>query len=537
MKIKGTSRTIFFILTGIMLIYFLPIVFSFKLESAIQPFNNKLEDLNPVLIRTVLLSFLATLFIIISSFSISICLFSIPFFSAFGRHLSNLMLPVLLGNISIAFIFRISLSNTTFLNHLLNDNKTQLYIFWCFLQFWQYGILFIYLFWISFQNIPKALLDYSKATKLSFVIVLKDIIIPATKNQIILFSIICFVFTFYENAKSSLIFFFSRGTDTELLAGWFQRMFQQKTSVVSADIAAKSFYSSGLIITFIASFILMLIAILTGYILKLLSKKSRGTDNMLRFSFHTPNKKLGQIVSIFLIALTFFPIFLPYINLKVGQLKEFTNLFNSLLYTIVAAFFSTVLSLLFSISARIGWRHSLKDFNNKSLIFFSITFGFLVIPPICIYIVSFYWLGLTGYSNFSILLSLWVFIHSILLLPLLGSFLVTIHFRVKTKELEYLDAYKMKWKEFFGISFIRRFLLEYFLTFIFAFSFIWNDYGFNSVMSDRVESFATVLKMSFSGRSANQNLGFLYYSISLFIALCCVGLWKLILKKSQRIAQ
>lgn len=534
MSLEKKSKWIIYIIIGIMLVYIIPIASSFSYDNAISPFKNNTEDFNAVLSRSILISSITTVIIIVVSFLISLLLFSIPFFSRIGNQLSYLMLPILLGSISTAFIYRTSLSNTDFLKNLLDNNKVQLYFFWGFLQFWQYGTLFIYLFWLSFQNIPKPLLAYCKGTKLPFGIVLKDVIIPSTKNQIILFSLICFVFTFYENAKSSLVFFFSRGTNTELIAGWFQRMFQQKTSIISADVAAKSYYSSGLFLTIIACFTLGLILLSTYYVIKFITSKYKNTETVFNFLSFKLNINLSKAIAILLLSFTLIPVAIPYLTVKNIEFENIKSLLLSITYTLISSIFATLLALLFGIFARLGWKRTLNDFNNKSIIFFVLLFSLLIIPPICIYIVSFYWFGLTGYSNFFVLFFLWILIHSILALPLLGGFLLSIHFRVKAKELDYLKAYKIKWQELIKYSFIKRFALEYILTLIFAFSFIWNDFGLNSVMSNRIDSFATILKMSFSGRSANQSLGFLYYSISLLIALTCIWIWKLILQKAQR---
>lgn len=517
-----------------MLIYIIPMVFSFSVNNAIEPYKNNTEDFNSVLGRTIFLSCTTTLIIITVSFILALSLFYIPFISKLGNQISYLMLPILLGNISAAFIFRTTLSNSDFLNHILDNNRSQLYLFWGILQFWQYGTLFIYLFWISFQKIPKSLLSYAKGTKLSFGVILKDIIIPSTKNQIILFSLICFVFTFYENAKSSLVFFFSRGTNTELIAGWFQRMFQQKTSTISADIAAKTYYSSGLLLTFIACLVLAGLLLFLYYIIKSFTTKLKSAEKLFNSILKKPTKSIGIIILFFLLCFILIPILSPYLKFKSIEFEDFSNLVQSVLYTLIASAFATLLSIIFGVFARIGWKKTLNEFNNKSITYFVLLFAILIIPPICLYIVSFYWFGLAGYSNFFSIFFLWILIHSILSLPILGGFLISIHFRVKAEELDYLKAYKLNWKDLVKYSFLKRFVLEYILTFIFAFCFIWNDYGINSVISDRIESFATILKMSFSGRSANQSSGFLYYSVSVLIAFTCVFVWKLILNKSHR---
>jgi hypothetical protein len=132
------------------------------------------------------------------------------------------------------------------------------------------------------------------------------------------------------------------------------------------------------------------------------------------------------------------------------------------------------------------------------------------------------------------LLFSWIFVHGILTLPLLGSFILSVHFRVKSLELSYLDAYKLKGGEIIKWSFLKRFRLEYILTLIFAFSFIWNDFGINSVLSDRIESFASILKMAFSGRAANQSIGLMYFSVSILVAFSSVLIWKTILNNAQK---
>jgi hypothetical protein len=81
-------------------------------------------------------------------------------------------------------------------------------------------------------------------------------------------------------------------------------------------------------------------------------------------------------------------------------------------------------------------------------------------------------------------------------------------------------------------SFFRRYQAEYLLTFLIAFSLIWNESIINNLLSDFIPSFVSEMKMNIEGRAADYAKGMNYLFVALCISILAMGLWKSILNKT-----
>ena len=126
----------------------------------------------------------------------------------------------------------------------------------------------------------------------------------------------------------------------------------------------------------------------------------------------------------------------------------------------------------------------------------------------------------------------WILGHVILTLPLLSSFISVSHFKTSNNEINYLESYKFSLWQIIKDSFLKRYQAEYLLTFLIAFSLIWNESIVNNLLSDFIPSFVSEMKMNIEGRAADYAKGMNYLFIALGIAIMAMWLWKLILRKS-----
>ena len=127
---------------------------------------------------------------------------------------------------------------------------------------------------------------------------------------------------------------------------------------------------------------------------------------------------------------------------------------------------------------------------------------------------------------------IWILGHVILTLPLLSSFISVSHFKTSNNEINYLESHKFSLRQIIKDSFLRRYQSEYLLTFLIAFSLIWNESIVNNLLSDFIPSFVSEMKMNIEGRAADYAKGMNYLFIALGIALMAMWLWKFILCKS-----
>jgi ABC-type tungstate transport system substrate-binding protein len=163
-------------------------------------------------------------------------------------------------------------------------------------------------------------------------------------------------------------------------------------------------------------------------------------------------------------------------------------------------------------------------------------FLIMLIPPIIVLISGFKWMGLIGYNSEIIIYAIWILGHTILTLPILGSFVLSNHFRVSNNELDYLKVFKLNNSELIRLSFLKRFKAEYLLLFIIGYSFIWNEAILNNLFSDYIPSFTSGLKMLITGRAADYSSAFGYLLVSIILAVTAVLIWRYIIEKAHKLA-
>lgn len=514
---------------SIMVLFILPIISCiFADGTTIQLFNDNSNGLKSSLYRSIIFAVLSSLLCVIGGLFFAIQLSNISFHSKFGRILSLFMLPMTLGNVTIAYIFKIILFNTCFFDNIIKSGTIAQFSLLLSLQLWHYLFLFSYLFWIGIQNIPKNLTTYSSIIKHTQLEYIKDIILPNVKSLFILLFFIGFVFSFYENSNSLFILKCSQGTNTELISQSLNRIYYSNLSIDPA-FASLSIFKSGIVISFI---ILIMLSVFGGLLAFVISKivKHQGTFKIgARF---TTRKFTSYINIIGCVLLILIPILIALINSQYHfSLTTLIEPALAFFLTIIAAIAATISAISLGISLKIIFKKILIGFNFKSLIFLLILFLFQLIPPLCIVLCAFETFAVIGYKFDILIYLIWIMGHCLLTLPILGSFILITHFAVKKDELDYLNVYKIPISRIIKYSFIKRFRIEYILTFIFAFIFIWNDTSLNMILSDRIPSFAKNLEMLFTGKGTNYSQATLYVFIALTLAIICIFVWQYVINK------
>jgi ABC-type sugar transport system permease subunit len=521
----------------LIIIAIIAIVISFLLPMLVNGFDTVFlqtvtdtsKGFSSALLRTLIFALLSSVINCTGGLFLALLLKRIPFFQNWGRQLSYFILPVTLGNVAIAYIFKISLYGTAFFDSIITGGyATQTAAILC-IQFWQYGFLFAYLFWIGINNIPDKINNYSVAIKHSRYERLKDIILPNIKNLFILLFFISFAFSFYEDAKNQFIFKTSQGMNTELISQVFARTYQSNL-IINTGFANSSVFSLGMF-TFVAA---LLVIVLTGagifFIFKLLQENKLCFKAVQKLQ---KDEKTNPTVAICCLITIITPVLIALIKSKysfsINILSEITMPF---LLTLISALLATMLAVYFGISSRLIFKKWLGSFNSKSMWYFISVFLLQFIPPVCIVICGFQWLSWIGYN--SLIYVVWILGHCILVFPVLGSFIVATHFAVKQTELDYLSVQNIPTRNIMQFSFIKLFKAEYILTLLFAFTFIWNDTTLNMILSDKIPSFAKQLQILFIGRGANYSTAAIYVLIAVAISILCVMLWQSVIKKAAK---
>jgi len=472
------------------------------------------------LIRSVFFALGSSIINVLFSLIIAISISNISLNSWKGNLISFLIIPIMLGNISIAFVGKILFSDSTFFQHgsLIKYEALTL------IQFWQYGTLFAYLFWLNIQNIPNEILKYADATKMTFGERIKDLLLPACRNLAILLFILNFILSIYEDPKIQIIFKSSVGTHTELISQWLNRTYQSNSLINSLFANEKSIQYS-----FAILFITLILTLLFALIF------SKGYSRVIRFNNAIKIPQYDIIAKIILVLLLLF-IFLPLFYTIYATAKnlriELGHLISPFIFTFLATLLAMSFSILLGITLRLGWKETLSSFNNRSLIFYILLFILQLVPPIVIYITGFQWLKIVGYQSLWNLQFVWVTGHIVLILPLIISFVSVFHFRTSNNEINYLEAHNFPLHQIINDSFLRRYKAEYLFTLLIGFSLIWNESIINNLLSDFIPSFVSEMKMNIEGRAADYAKGMNYLFVALGIAFMAMWIWKLILNKS-----
>lgn len=480
--------------------------------------------------------FRTTLFAIISSLinvfiPILLALLLLPYYrkNPNSKAFLFLLIPFTLGQITISFIFKVFLNNAGLIDILLESSPLFNFISLFFIQFWQYGFLFTYIYLLWINNLSDDYLDYAISHKQNKIEYLFDQIFPNVKFLTIALFSLNFIFSFYELSKSTIIFKSSTGFDTEIINQWLHRVYFEYVGIDNMLATVKVFtYSIGIVIV-----ILLVLFTLIFFFLKLLdynkifkSNLDFGLVNKSNFSWH----KYLLYTLIFFICI---PILPTLITIKIDFSQNIYAFFFTFFSSLSAAFISTAICFILGISLRMGWLYNKNQFSRNLVIIVSIIFLFQIISPLFSVLIGYKWFGILG-ANMNILyMIVWIFSHTILLLPVLTSFFLVVTFTFSNSEIQYLFSHKIDMYTILKFNIIKRFYLEIILTFLIAFSYIWNEAIINKLFSDFIPSYVSNVEMLITGRGANYSLALSFMLLSIIISLSILFTWVLVLNKKR----
>jgi len=493
------------------------------------------DQLAPALQRTVIFGLASSLVLTLFGFIGALVLRHVPSFSRTGKNLGVLILPVALGNISIAFIVKLLLGDSPVFSSIATGGVLYKLAFLALLQIWQFGFLFVYLFWLNFQTIPAKWIEYAVANKFSLLQAIKDIYIPYSKNLLLLLANIGFVFSLFEESKIQYLFKASRGTNSELVTNWLARNYQSSL-LVNPGFAENSVFNAAGVVTLTAvmALAIVFVSINTGFSV-VARLESYPLQSLFRFRKEPTwfGRRLCLGWAFLLIAVIVVPVAVCLTHIGLSFSTALLKLVFPLAMSLIATVTVSLAAILFGISSRLGWKNLLNSFSNRSLLFFLAMFLLMLAPPLIILVSGFKWMGLVGYRSEWLIYAIWIIGHTILTLPVLGSFVLFNHFRVSVNELDYLQVFKLKNRELIRLSFLSRFKAEYLFLVIIAFSFIWNEAILNNLFSDYIPSFAAGLKMLITGRGADYTQAFGYLFVSIMLAMAAVLVWRYIMERAD----
>ncbi len=510
------------IITIVIIFFYLVPAFYNTTGLNLDSFLQNDDGLSEAWLRSLLITVISTFFNLLASLFIALQLKNIKINSYKGRFAVFLLIPVLLGNVSVAFIGRMLFTNIS----IIQSHAASKLIVLLIIQFWQYGTLYVYLFWLIIQSLPESTVNYAVAARLNAGEYAKDILLPSCRNLAILLFIVNFTFAFYEDAKTQIIFKSSRGTDTELISQWLSRNYLSN-SLINQQFSIHQ--TENISSTVIISAILLLF--LTVICFSYCYNKFISSNSLFKYYFENNTSKVTWY---FLLLFVTAPLVLVLFTAFKPLQFDISTLFFPLFLTLLAAISATAIAIILSTFLRLGWKRILHKFDNRSITFFTLFFVVELIPPLLLLISGYQWLRLADVNNNLYIYTIWIAGHVILSLPLISSFLAVTHFRTLNSEINFFNAHHLRLAEILKTGFLMRYKIDYILTFLIAFSLIWNESIINNIMSDYIPSFVSQLKMTIEGRAVDFSKGISYLLVSLIIAFLAIISWLSVLKKIER---
>lgn len=504
---------------------FLPEIGNYINYFSFSEFNSFLVTL----FRTTLFATITSLFNVCLALLFALLLFPYYYSNPNSKAFLFLLIPFTLGQVTISFVFKIFLNKIGLIDLLLASSPAYNFISLILMQFWQYGFLFVYIYLLWLNNLSDDSFDYAICHKQNKLEYFFDQILPNVKFLTVALLVLNFIFSFYELSKSTIIFKSSTGFDTEIINQWLHRVYFEYVNIDNILATLKIFFYS-IVIIFIVLFVL---SVLIFLFLKLLhhnkifkSNIKIGLVNKTAFTWH---KNLLYIL-IFIIVL---PILLSIITIKIDFSQNIYGFFFTFSSSLGAAVIATLISFILGISFRMGWLYHKNKFSRNLIIVVSIIFLFQIISPLFSVLMGYKWFGILGQNINFLYLLIWCIAHTILLLPILTSFFLVVTFTFSNFEIQYLFSHKVDMYTIFRLNIFRRYYLEIILTFLIAFSYIWNEAIINKLFSDFIPSYVSSVEMLITGRGANYSLALSFLFLSVTISLLILITWSLVLNKNR----
>lgn len=473
--------------------------------------------------RSALFAIFTSIITVTLALGISLALKRVSLGSTKAIFLNVLLLPVVLGNLSTAFLFKLIF----FKYSIVPESSLSIFILSGLIYFWQYGTLFIYVFWLNQQMVSKQGLQFGKAVKLTPFESSRDLVLPRQYSLYILLSVVCYLLSFYEDIKFAFIFKSSRGNDTELISQWLNRSFHS-ASTVNPDFGFKYIAGAAVIVILVALGILLL---LVGFELYVYSKILRTKRSV---SFLKSIERSSSFLVYFLVFFIVTPLAIVLSNYTSIVNFNSSTLSTPFSLTVLASLAATVVAVLFSIVSRVVWKKTLSNLNKKSILFLGVILMLLLVPPLVILISGFKWMRTLAYDSGSLIHIIWIAGHIILSFPLLASFSVAAHFKVQKNSIDFATAHSIGYLEQFRDLFWGPMRLDYFFLFILSFSTIWNEATINRILSDVIPSFAVELNKSITGQGTDYGIAMQFLYISVFLSILSIGIWSGVISKIQK---
>lgn len=449
--------------------------------------------------------------------------------------LACLMLPVLLGQIAIGFLAKLTVLRAPIVGALIADrNEWLTLLFVLGLYLYKYAPLCAYLLWIRVKSLPSNRSEYAATAHLSQAEVAADVLWPHLRSLCQALFVFVFLVSATEFSITDLSIRPSVGTNTSLLSHWLEEQYRIWLP------AGHSLAISELVVYGISGALAILIAALAAQSLLLV-----GVDALASVHFGVPCRDVrattsrrshstyGWVVGGVAMGACIAPLAWGYV---VFPPRVLGSAFLTLLAAAGWALFGSVVCVLISISMAVclRWQTRRNSFGPlRSSWLYLAVMSSLAVPQLLFSLAAFRWFGTVVSFGVVATLSAWLVGEVLASMPLLVAFAYWAHQRVGDIELDYQTTIGVRNHELFKSSFLDRLKSEYLLISLFAWSLVWNDGTINRGASSDIPSLYALIAPKLSVRPDYGAAQF-FLLLSLAVASAMILVWSQLQRRVTR---
>ncbi len=437
-----------------------------------------------------------------------------------------LLVPVLIGPLSIGFLAKIAVLNAPVVSWLIGSrDQIPTLSFILVLYLFQYAPMCAYVFWLRARTLPCNVDDYARTARLAPIEFAADVFWPHCRSLCQVLFVFVFFLTATEFSLTDLSIRPSVGTSTALLSHWLAEEYRIWMPA-GGGLAAASLAAYGIA----GALSLIVVGLLANFVfcatLDLIARGRRCLDlaGKLVSGLEARKSILGPSVSLSAVVFCLFPLVLGYIVFPPRAFPGAGALVAAFFWSLPAALASVLVSISIAILLRVSVKNgALLGFDTGSI--YLLILNPLAMPTLIISTASFWWFGGNGMVPLLGARSGWLVGQVLVGMPLLVGFCFWLHLRISDRELEYQRSTVLRPMELITTSFLDRLRPEYLLLLLFSWSLVWNDGVVNRGAASEILSLYSIISPKLSVRPDYQAAQFCLM-FSLLAAAVMIAGWQ-----------
>lgn len=462
------------------------------------------------------------------------------------RWLSLLLLPALVGDVAVGFVYK---DLPVWIPSLQQRGTFHTWAALVIVQTWQFLPMCIYLFLLRSLTIRGNMRDFSRISGLSRVENVRHVVWPHCRNLAFVLALFAFLQGVAEFSKTDIMFGASSGTKTEMMSHWIdthEHQLGENFPSQAQDLALA--YGGILLATTLVSSVGVsaLIILVIGQTLKGLARimqtvRQRTGPPVEGVAVETSGTtRMRWIVGVTAIAVAVLP-FGELVYDLVGRQRRVgldtlangvSAVASGLPAVLLAAVSIAGVTIACGVILRLLAPRLTEKFDEKSLPMFS---GILLLhaaPGVALAYCALHWFHVLV-ADPALIPLYWLLGESILGLSVIGAFILYVHFDVPSAEIAFYRSSGASVREAFREGFWSRFRLSYLLVGLFAFSIVISEDAISSVLYNFVPTVIVRLRPLASGRGSDYPQAAVIVLLTIALILVLITLWNSVLVRSN----